>query len=317
MPVALDEIRRANVEIRPHVPRSRLLLAESLTRDGCAAYLKLESELPTGSFKIRGALYALKRALAEQSVSEVVASSTGNHGVGVAYAASLLKTRATIFLPEHANPLKRERIQRLGAVVRESGKSISDACLAAAAYAQKTGAFFLNDATDSVLPAGPGTIALEILEELPETRVVYVPVGDTALIRGIASALKQLRPQVRTIGVQAERAPAYFRSWQRRLVVSTETCETIGDGLASWTPESQNVSEITQLVDDFELVSEKAMLDAIARLLIHEHVIAEPAGAASTAAWLAEKKVQGPAVLIVSGSNVSEAVLRSAVLGLA
>jgi threonine dehydratase len=131
VPIALDEIRRANEEIRPHVPRSRLLLAESLNRDGCSAYLKPESELPTGSFKIRGALYALKRALAEQSVSEVVASSTGNHGVGMAYAASLLKTRATIFLPEHANPLKRERIRRLGAVVRETGNGISEACLAA------------------------------------------------------------------------------------------------------------------------------------------------------------------------------------------
>jgi threonine dehydratase len=277
-------------------------------------YLKLEAELPTGSFKVRGALWALATRLKRGRVEEVIASSTGNHGAAVAYAAKLLGVKARIFLPAACNPVKRGKIASLGAEIVERGGADSAAAFELAAqYAKRQGVYFLNDATDMDLPAGPGTIGCEILEQLPGVGAIVVPMGDTALIRGIAAAVKQIAPRVKMIGVQAERAPAYYRSWKEDRVVGTETCDTIADGLATRTPDAANVRDVKSLVDDVVLVSEEQMLRAIEILLVDEHVLAEPAGAASTAALLGECAELGDnVVLVVSGANISRDVLRRA-----
>jgi threonine dehydratase len=149
---------------------------------------------------------------------------------------------------------------------------------------------------------------------MPDVSAIVVPMGDTALIRGVAAAVKQIAPRVRMIGVQAERAPSYFRSWKEDRVIGTETCDTIADGLATRTPDLENVHDIKNLVDDVVLVSEDAMLRAIEILLVEEHVLAEPAGAASTAALLGGGTEFGEnVVLMVSGANISRDVLRRAV----
>jgi threonine dehydratase len=309
-------IQRAERFLREHFAASRLVPAPSLAKaSGAPVFLKLESEMPTGSFKPRGALYALSAQMERDGVTEVVASSTGNHGAAVAYAAKLLGVRATIFLPRNANPVKRRRIEELGATLMEQGEDISDACEAAVRYSQRTGAFFLNDASDLNVPAGAATIGTEIVSQLPDVDAVWVPIGDTALIRAVSSAVKHLRPQVRIIGVQAEQAPAYYLSWKSGKTTATETCRTIADGLATKTPLPENVAAIRELVDDVTLVSENAMLDAVRLLLLNEHVLAEPAGAASTAAWLSwdDKDAFGPGVLLVTGSNISEEVLKRAI----
>ena len=296
------------------LPRTRLVEAPSFANDSQQrVYLKLESELPTHSFKVRGALWSLHVNVQRRGVTEVVASSTGNHGAAVAWAAKKLGVKARIFLPEKNNPVKRANIERLGAEIVEKGAiDLAGAFEAAAEYARKTGAFFLNDADDPDLPAGPGTIALEILEALPEVRAIYVPMGDTALIRGMAEAAKQISGNVKIVGVQSEQAPAYVLSWRAGYAVATETCDTIADGLATRTPLAANVEMIRHLVDEVVLVSEQAMLDAIARLALDEHVIAEPAGAVATAAFLKSQEQNGPAALLVSGANVAPTVLRAA-----
>lgn len=277
--------------------------------------MKLETELPTGSFKVRGASWALAQRMRKGSVREVVASSTGNHGAAVAYAAKEFGIAAKIFLPMNCNPVKRRRIAALGAAIVESGGGdLASAFELAAEYAKQPDVFFLNDATDTDLPAGPATIGCEILERLPETSAFFVPMGDTALIRGIAAATKQIAPQVKTIGVQAERAPAYYLSWKEGKVVGTETCDTIADGLATRTPEAENVRDVKSLVDDVVLVSEEQMLRAIEVLLVEEHVLAEPAGAASTAALLKSSGDCGDRpVLVVSGANITREVLKKAI----
>src|SRR5438093_5642554 len=218
-------------------------------------------------------------------------------------------------MPANCNPVKRGRIAALGAAFVESGGSdLASAFTLAAEYAKEPGVFFLNDATDEDLPAGTATIGCEILEQLPETSAVVVPMGDTALIRGIAAAAKQIAPQVKIIGVQAERAPAYYLSWMEGKVVGTETCDTIADGLATRTPEAANVRDVQALVDEVVLVSEEQMLRAIEVLLLEEHVLAEPAGAASTAALLKWGDGCGDCpVLIVSGANISREVLKRAI----
>jgi threonine dehydratase len=312
----LTTIRKAQGFLAKYFAATRLMEAAFLSeRVGKRTWLKLEADLPTGSFKVRGALWALATRLARGRVEEVVASSTGNHGAGVAYAGKLLGVKARIFLPAGCNPVKRGRIASLGAEIVEcGGADLAAAFELADEYAKSPGVYLLNDATDVDLPAGPGTIGSEILEQQPDVSAIVVPMGDTALIRGIAAAVKQLAPQVKIIGVQAEGAPAYYRSWKEDRVVGTETCDTIADGLATRTPHAANVRDVKSLVDDVVLVSEEAMLQAIAILLVEEHVLAEPAGAASTAALLATGADIGEnAVLVVSGANISREVLQRAI----
>jgi threonine dehydratase len=211
--------------------------------------------------------------------------------------------------------VKRGRIASLGATIVESGGSdLASAFKLATEYAKQPEVYFLNDATDEDLPAGPATIACEILEQLPEASAIVVPMGDTALIRGIAAAAKQIAPKVKIIGVQAERAPSYYLSWKEGKVVGTEMCDTIADGLATRTPEAANVRDVKSLVDDIVLVSEEQMLSAIETLLMEEHVLAEPSGAASTAALLKSNESWGDCpALIVSGANISREVLKCAI----
>jgi threonine dehydratase len=315
---SLVTIREAREFLGKYFAETRLIEAPFLSAEtGKRVWLKLEMELPTGSFKVRGALWALAARWKRGRVQEVVASSTGNHGAAVAWAGKLLGVPARIFLPRGCNPVKRARIASLGAEIVESGETdLASAFLLAKEYAARPGVYFLNDATDEDLPAGPGTIGLEILEQLPSVSAIFVPMGDTALIRGIAAAVKQTAPKVKIVGVQAERAPSYYLSWKEDRIVGTETCDTIADGLATRTPDAANVRDIRELVDDVVLVTEDEMLCAIGMLLIEEHVLAEPAGAASTAALCKTRSNADYGehlVLLVSGANISREVLRRAV----
>ncbi len=312
-----SQVEQARALLREHLPVTRLAGAASLSRDtGAEVSLKLETELPTGSFKPRGALYALLQRSAEGPVAGVTASSTGNHGAAVAYAAKKLKMPATIFLPKNPNPVKRARIARLGAEIVETGRDISDAFGAALAFSREKSFYLLNDASDTNVPYGTATIGCEILEQAPGAEVIFVPVGDTALVRGVAFAAKHLKPDIQIIGVQAERAPSYTLSWKQGKTVTTETCNTIADGLATRTPLEENVAAIRDLVDDMVLVSEEELLDAVRRLEQDEHITAEPAGAATTAALLKAGKrfFQKKVVLLVTGSNLSPDCRRRATL---
>jgi threonine dehydratase len=309
------QLAEARKFLSGYLQRTRIVEALSLRRHSQQrVFLKLESELPTGSFKVRGALYSLHANLQRNAMEEVIACSTGNHGAAVAWAAKLLGVRARIFLTERNNPVKREKIARLGAEIVEKGAvDLAAAFEAAAEYARKSGAFFLNDASDPEVPAGPGTIACEILEQVPDVARIYVPMGDTALIRGLAAAAKQLSQIVKIVGVQSEQAPSYFLSWKAGRAIATESCDTIADGLATRTPLAANVEAIRALVDEVVLVSEQEMLEAIAKLLVDEHVVAEPAGAAATAAFAKTQDDSGSAVLLVTGANATKEILQRAV----
>jgi threonine dehydratase len=272
-------------------------------------HLKNETELPTGSFKVRGALYALARELRVRPISEVVASSTGNHGAAVAWAAEMLGVAATIFLPENPNAVKRKRIEESGARVVEVGEAdLAAAAQAAMAYSRRPGIYYLNDATDPNVTGGAATIGLEILDQLPDVASIYAPIGDTALIRGLATVVKDSKPRVTIIGVQAERAPSYYLSWKSGKAIPTSTCDTCADGLATRIPEPDNVTAICKLVDDIVLVSDEEMIRSIRLLYEQTGIVAEPAGIAATAAFLKQSssaEQSGPAVALVTGRNIS------------
>ena len=318
MIASAKDVEQARALLGQYLRTTRLVSAESLARrSGARVYLKIEGDLPTGSFKLRGALNALLTSAAQRMLSGVVAASTGNHGAAVAYAARIAKVGATIFLPENPNPVKRARIIALGAKVVERG-AIGQSAVSegAAEFAREHGHYFLDDASDPLVPAGTATIASEILDEIPAPDVIFVPMGDTALIRGVAVEAKRRHPDVRIVGVQAEQAPAYVQSWQQGRVVVTDSCDTIADGLASLHPLEANVIAIRELVDEVRLVSERELLDAIRVLLLDEHVVAEAAGAAATAAFLQDPAPHADAnvVLLVTGANLSPEVLRRAVM---
>jgi threonine dehydratase len=314
----LASIREARRLLERYLPVTRLRPATRLGEIcGSRVALKLETDLPTGSFKVRGAIFSLALQMQRSPVRVVLASSTGNHGAAVAYAASLLGIPAKIFLPENPNPVKKARIAAFGAEIVERGRDISDACQEAMlASAALPGGFFLNDATDVDLPSATGVIGLEIMEQSPQAQTIFVPIGDSALIRGIAAAVKQIRPEVRVIGVQAQQAPSYYLSWRQGAVVETEDCQTIADGLATRRPVPASVQAIQGMVDEIVLVSEEELLQAVDALLMEEHVLAEPAGAAATAALLKFAGADGHGgvqIVVVTGANISRDTLRRAV----
>ena len=282
-----------------------LVRAASLSAAGRDAYLKNETVLPTGSFKVRGALHSLQANLARRAIGEVIAASTGNHGAAVAWAARSAGVRATIFVPEQPNPVKVARIRELGAQLIEIGADLSAATDAAYEYAERSGAFFLHDAVDPDVPAGPAQIGEEIVAQQPAVTRIYVPMGDTALIRGVASAARRAKPSVTIVGIVAANAPAYMLSWQQGRVVETETATTIADGLAVRRPLAQNVTAIRDLVDEVQMVTEADMLAAIDHLRREEAITAEPAGAAAAAAYLKDGSTSAVIVLLVTGANIA------------
>jgi threonine dehydratase len=302
LPMALLDEGDASASLVLPTPLPR---AVSLERPGCVVYLKNETVLPTGSFKVRGALHSLKTNLARGPIPEVVAASTGNHGAAVAWAARAAGIRATIFVPRQPNPVKAARIHALGAGLVEGGADLSAAIDAAYDYARQTGAFFLHDAADSDVPAGTAQIGAEIAAQQPAVECIFVPMGDTALIRGVASAAKRVKPSVRIVGVVAASAPAYLLSWRDGRVVETATADTIADGLAVRRPLVQNVMAIRQLVDDVRTVTEQEMLSAIRHLHAHEAIIVEPAGAAAAAAFMKDGSASAVTVLLVTGRNIA------------
>ena len=294
-----------------------LVPAPSLSSARREVFLKIETGLPTGSFKARGAIYSLSINAARRPISEVVAASTGNHGAAVAYAGKHLGIPAAIFLPANPNPVKAARIRELGARIVEGGADLAAAIDAAADYCtQPSGEsdrFFLHDATDADVPVGAGTIGAEIVEQLPGVDAIYVPMGDTALIRGVASAVKRFKPSVRIVGVAARNAPAYELGWRNGDAIETASADTIADGLAVRRALALNVTAIRAVVDDVRLVDDEDMLDAMTWLIAREHVGAEPAGAAATAAYLKEWRAGSTgggsvAVVLVTGCNTAPQV---------
>jgi len=308
----MSAIREAQQLLRQYFAATPLARAASLSGPKADVYLKLETALPTGSFKPRGAMYALIKNLQRGKIDEVTASSTGNHGAATAFAAQTLGVPATIFLPENPNPVKRKKIEDLGArIVSQGSSDLAAAFRKASEHSRRPGVYFLNDATDPDLPAGPATIGVEILGQCEDFSAVFVPMGDTALIRGVGGAIKQLSSRTKVIGVQAERAPSYVLSWRAGKPVPTDTCNTCADGLATRTPEAANVAAIREVVDDVVLVSEDQMMDAIRHLYLRETVLAEPAGAAATAAYLANP-ISGRVALLVSGGNITDDIRKRA-----
>ena len=272
--------------------------------------LKCENLQRTGSFKIRGAYVRLARLSASERARGVVAASAGNHAQGVALAAQMLGIRATVFMPEGAPIPKTNATRAYGAEVRFQGEYLTEALLAAQAFADETGAVFIHPFDHPDIVAGQGTTGLEILEQAPEAATVMVPTGGGGLVAGIAIAIKGLRPDVRVVGVQAAEAAAFPESLRLGRPVALEQMSTMADGIAVARPGDVPFAAIQQYVDEVVTVSEDSMSRALVMLLERAKMVVEPSGAAAVAALMDQPGAfRTPVVAVLSGGNVDPLLL--------
>jgi threonine dehydratase len=305
-PVTLDDVRAAREVLAGVVRPTPLEYSRALSeRVGGPVHLKCENLQRAGSFKIRGAYTRMSRLSPEEKARGVVAASAGNHAQGVALAAQLLGLTATVFMPTVAPIPKLLATRGYGARVELIGLTIDDALLRARQYAAETGAVLIHPFDHADIVAGQGTVGLEVLEECPDVRTVVVCTGGGGLLGGIAAAVKGLRPDVRVVGVQAQRAAAYPASLAAGRPVPLDRMSTMADGIAVGCPGDVPFQLVRDLVDDITTVDEDALSRALLFLLERAKMVVEPAGAAGVAAVLTDPRAfEPPVVVVLSGGNI-------------
>jgi threonine dehydratase len=306
MTVGLADAQRARPAIAGHILRTPLVSSHSLgERIGAEAHLKLENLQRTGSFKVRGAVYAMSRLSAEARAAGVVTMSAGNAAQAIAYAGRAQGVQVTVVMPETAPKTKIAATRGYGGEIRFAPEMTQ--LLPMVEELQAQGLHFLHPFDDDDVIAGHASLGFEIVEDLPEVDLVVVPVGGGGLISGVALALKALRPRVRIIGVEPEGAPGVRKALDAGHSVRLESVQTVADGLAAPFAGERNLEIIRRDVDDVVVISDEMILDGLRFLVARARIVAEPAGAAAVGALLGGAVQARPGehvVAVVSGGNV-------------
>ena len=306
--LSLARNERASRDIDPVFLRSPQFVAESLGEAlGVELVVKVETTNPIRSFKGRGADFFV-RELDDVTVP-LVCASAGNFGQGLAYAARRREVGLDVFASLSANPLKIERMRGFGATVQQAGHDFDEAKDAARRYAERIGARYVEDGREPAIAEGAGSLGVELAQWPDPLDAVLVPLGNGALLGGVATWFKAHHPATRIIGICAEGAPSMERSWRARGPVATERAETISDGIAVRVPIPEAVADLQDLVDDIVLVNDLITIDAMRRLFAHLGLVVEPAGAVGIAALIADPlRLAGKRVAtILCGSNLTTA----------
>jgi threonine dehydratase len=313
--VGLDAIRRARQILADRVHRTPVASATSLGRlCGCRLFLKQELFQRTGAFKIRGALHRVASLSPQERRRGVCTVSAGNHAQGTALAARLSGAACVVVMPEGAVRSKVEAARDYGAEVILHG-DITRIFERVRQVEEERGMVFIHPFDHPDIIAGQGTVGLELMEDLPDLAAVVVPIGGGGLVSGVAAAVKALSPRTRVIGVEPFGADAMWRSLASGRPEKLDRIETIADGLSAPFAGEHTLAHVQAWVDDIVRVSDEEMVRAMRLLLSRCKILAEPAGAAATAALLA-RKVKGiagestPVAAIVSGGNIDLAGLR-------
>ena len=290
--------------------KTDLICAQKLSADN-GLYLKTENLQVTGSFKLRGAYYKISQLNEEQKAAGIIACSAGNHAQGVALAATQMGIKSLVCMPDGAPISKVEATKALGAEVLLVPGAYDDAYEKACQLQKETGATFIHPFDDEDVIAGQGTIGLEILEQLSDVEAIIVPIGGGGLISGVAYAVKQLRPDVKIYGVQAENAPAVYDSCAKGELVTLDSVSTFADGIAVKHPGVKTFELINKYVDEVVTVTEDEIAVAVLALIEKQKLIAEGAGAVSVAAAISGKlPIKGKkTVCLVSGGNIDVNIL--------
>ncbi|HTW19980.1 MAG TPA: threonine ammonia-lyase [Mycobacteriales bacterium] len=309
--VGLADIEAARDLLGDVVRRTPLENSRPLAKlVGGPVHLKCENLQRTGSFKPRGAYVRISRLSPEERARGVVAASAGNHAQGVALAASLLGTQATVFMPEGAPIPKVTATKSYGADVRFVGTTLDQGLVAAKEFAASTGAVLIHPFDHPDIVAGQGTVGLEIVEQCPEVKTIVVSVGGGGLISGVAIAAKALLPGVRVVGVNAKGAASFPESLRQGRPVPLASMATMADGIAVGCPGELTFDLVRRYVDDVLTVPEDALARALLLILERAKLVVEPAGAAAVAAVMeAPEMFEPPVVALLSGGNVDPVLL--------
>ncbi|MGD9396463.1 MAG: threonine/serine dehydratase [Candidatus Thorarchaeota archaeon] len=312
--VSLEDIEQARKRIKGHIKTTPLHHSQYLSElIGGSVFLKLENEQVTGSFKVRGALNRLMTLPKKQAAKGVITASTGNHGLGTAYAARRLRINAQVVFPTDASAVKMKKMRKAGVeVIQDVGYADIES------YARKLAVdrdlIYVSPYNDPMIVAGAGTSGLELVQQLIDIDAVIVPIGGGGLISGIATVVKAMSPHTEMIGVQSELSPEVYASWKAGHWVEAEEYDSLAQGLMGGVePDSITLDIIQEMVDRIVLVKEESILEAMRTLYERESLIIEGAGAVSTAAILERKdELTGKQVVaVLSGGNISEDELRS------
>lgn len=306
----ISEVYRAAQVLRDVARHPRLIGVPKINPES-EVYIKPENLQLTGAFKLRGAYYKISQLTPEEKANGVIACSAGNHAQGVALAATRNGIRSLICLPAGAPISKIEATKRLGAEVCLVPGVYDDAYAKALELQKEHGYTLIHPFDDLKVIAGQGTIALEILEEMPDVEAVIVPIGGGGLIAGIAFTIKQLKPDVKVYGVQADGAPSMARSMEKGEILHLDKVSTIADGIAVKEPGVNTYEFCRKYVDKIVTVSEDEIAAAILALIEQQKLVAEGAGAVSVAAAMFNKvPIAGKkTVCVVSGGNIDVNIL--------
>lgn len=316
----LRDLYRARRTLAGQVVRTPLVRSTVLSAHfGREIHLKLETVQHTGSFKLRGALNRLAALTPAERERGVVTMSTGNHGRAVSYAAQQAGVRAVVCMSSLVPGNKVEAVRALGAEVHIAGRSQDEAAAEVARLVAEEGLTFVPPFDDAAVVAGQGTIGLEIMEDLPDTRTVLVPLSGGGLIAGVALAVKGVAPDARTMGISMEHGAAMIASQRAGRPVAVEEVASLADSLGGGIGEDNRYTFalVRRLVDEFILVTEREIADAMTFAYRHERLVLEGAAAVGIAALLADRvpAPEGPLVLVVSGGNVDMGAFHRVVSG--
>ncbi len=301
--IPYEWIEQAYQRISPHIRKTPLTYDAQNN-----LYLKWENQQVTGSFKARGALNKILSLQAWELERGLVTASAGNHGQGVAMAARMRQARVIVFASEHALTIKLEAMRALGAEIQLVPGSYGEAEHAGIVYAGETGATWVSPYNDGLVIAGQGTIALELLKELPEPASCtwIVPAGGGGLISGIGGVLQSLNPMPRLVAVQSEASPFLYEIYHNGTQAEVNELPSLADGLAGPVEEgSVTIPMVKNCVDDFILVTESEIQNAIRHAWFAYHERIEGSAAAALAAVISNKITDKPAVLVLTGGNIT------------
>ena len=309
--VDIGEIRDARRAIAPHVHRTPLVTSAFLgTRAGARVSLKLELFQKTGSFKARGVVNTLRQLTDEQRARGVISLSAGNHAQALAWGATRLGIASTIVMPATAMQSKVDATRGYGGEVVQTGEDLLATALALAA---ERGLTLVHPFDDRRIIAGQGTTGLELVEDAPDVDVVLVACGGGGLISGVAAAVKAVRPAARVIGIEPEGADVMTRSLAAGSPQRLDRLATIADGLAAPFAGALTFEHARALVDEWRVVPDTAIVDAMRVLMTRAKVVPEPAGAAAIVPLLTGSLALQPTdhvIAIVCGGNIDTARLR-------
>ena len=308
------DVLLAQGQIRPYLKPTPLHSYPAMNELlGTEVYIKHENYQPVGAFKVRGGINLISQLSPDERARGVIAASTGNHGQSVAYAARLFQVKARIVVPEGANPGKVAAMQGMGAEVIFHGSIYDEAQLHCEALAQEHGYRYIHSGNEPLLIAGVATETLEMLQDEPDLQVLIVPIGGGSGAAGASIVAGAINPAIRVIGVQAAASPAAYESWRQGHLIEAPN-RTLAEGLATGHAFELPQTILRQMLDDFFLVSEEEILQAVVWLIERAHTLAEGAGAASLAgAYKMRRELKDKKVGIVcSGGNVSLEQLKRA-----